>query len=327
MPRAFLVVCFLWSVGLLTAQPAPLTGPVEGFTFDVPTRSLRAVIGSLGAASLGPALVKGLDYGSVAPRQNYALSFEGGRCLLVSGLGFSQVSTVEIPGIFAAPEGVVWSGNGSVAVLYSRTNNWIQTLRGIPDSAKAGPSSSLLPLAGRLSAVAIDFNGEHTAIGVAGETSGVFQVAGDLSFVPLLPLSTAVALAFSDDGSTLFALDNAGSLTELNIEDSTSQAWSLSGLENALFVKPARDATQRSVIYVAGSSDRLLIVYDRSSHEIIAKVPLNSQPTMIEAFGLNSFLLGPRSTDGEPLWSFTNDPQPVVYFVPATPLLPGDGGK
>ena len=297
MPRASLVVGFLSSVGLLMAQPA-LTGPVEGYTFDVPARSLRAVIGSLGSASLGPALVRGLDYGSVAPRQDYALAFEGGRCRLVSGLRFSQASTVEIPGSFPVPDGIVWSGNGSVAVLYSRTNHWIQTLRGLPDAVQAGPWLSLSPLAGRLSAVATDFKGEHTAIAVTGDTSGVFQLAGDLSFVPLLQFSNPAALAFSDDGSTLYALDDAGALSELNMADLTSQAWPSSGLENAFFVKPARDAAQRSVVYVAGGSDRLLVVYDRSSREIIARVPLNSEPTTIETFGRNSFLLGPRATDG-----------------------------
>ena len=322
MLRAALLLSLLCSVSLLPAQLVPLNGPVEGFTFDPPTRSFRAVIGSLGSASLGPALVKGFDYGSVAPRQNHALSFQEGRCLIVSDLGSPQISTIELPGVSPIPEGVVWSGNGSVAMLYSRTNNWIQKIRGIPRAAEAGPLWSVSP--GSLSAVAIDSNGGHTAIGLAGETSGVFQIGDDLSSVPVLSLSKPVALAFSDDGSTLYALDGAGELSELNMADLTSHVWTLNGLEDAFIVRPARDATHRQVIYAAGKS--LLVAYDASSHEVIAQVPLSSQPTAIEALGQDSYILGPRSSDA-PLWSFTGAPQPVVYFVPATPLIPEDSGK
>jgi hypothetical protein len=325
MLRASLLVSALCSVGFLQAQALSLTGPVEGFSFDAPTGSFRAVIGSLGNASLGPALVQGVDYGSVAPRQSHALSFQGGRCLVVPDLGSSQMSTVELPGGFPIPEGVAWSGDGSVAILYSRTDNWIQTIRGLPLAAEAGPLWNV-SLGGSLSAIAIDFDGKHIAIGVAGEISGVFQIGDDLSSVPLLSLSKPVALAFSDDGSTLYALDGAtGELSELNMADLTSHAWALSGLGDAFLVRPARDATHREVIYAAGTSG--LVAYDASSHEVIAQVALSSQPTAIEALGQDSYLLGPRSSGDQPLWSFTDAAQPVVYFVPATPLIPEDSGK
>src|SRR5579864_5449023 len=115
MLRAPLLLSVLCFVSLLPAQVLPLNGPVEGFTFDAPTGSFRAVIGSLGSASLGPAILQGVDYGSVAPRQHHALSFQNGRCLVVPDLGVLQMSTVELPGGFPVPEGVAWSGDGSVA--------------------------------------------------------------------------------------------------------------------------------------------------------------------------------------------------------------------
>jgi outer membrane protein assembly factor BamB len=237
------------------------------------------------------------------------------------------MSTVDLPGVFPIPESVAWSGDGSVAILYSRTDNWIQTIRGLPHAAEAGASWKV-SLGGSLSAVAIDFNGRHAVIGVAGETSGVFQIGDDLSFVPLLSLSKPVALAFSEDGSTLYALDGAtGELSELNMANLTTQAWTLDGLEDAFIVKPARDATHRQVIYAAGTSGRLLVAYDASSHEVIAQVPLSSQPTAIESLGQDSYILGPRSSGDQPLWSFTDAPQPVLYFVPAAPLGPEDSGK
>ena len=183
-------------IGLLPAQQTPLSGPVEGFTFDVPTRSVRPVIGSLGSASLGQPIVTGLAYASVAPHQNYALAFQGDRCVLIMGLGSSdQTLRVEVPQSFAAPEGISWSGDGSIAVLYSRTGNWVQILKGLPSKANPGSSLSLAPMQGTLSAVATDLHGDHIVIGTAGEVGGIYQITSGGSFVPLSTVApTAVCL-------------------------------------------------------------------------------------------------------------------------------------
>src|SRR6202042_2703904 len=94
------------------SQPTSLSGPVEGYTFDLPTQSFRAVIGLPGSASFGPALATGFDVGWVAPHQNYAIGFRPGNkrrrelaigpgptgdvlvntCFLVTGLDSSPVS-------------------------------------------------------------------------------------------------------------------------------------------------------------------------------------------------------------------------------------------
>ena len=58
-------------IGALPAQQTNLSGPIEGFTFDAPTGSFRAVIGFPGSASLGPAILAGFDHGSVAPQKDY----------------------------------------------------------------------------------------------------------------------------------------------------------------------------------------------------------------------------------------------------------------
>ena len=185
----------LLSIPLLSAQQA--TGPIEGFTFDPPTMSLRPVIGSLGSASLGQPLLGRLAYGSVAPQQNYALMFREGRCSLVLGLGSAQTSTVAVPGSFVLPEGVAWSGDGSTAVLYSRTGNWVQVLSGLPSAINPGASLSVAPLGGTLTSVTADLHGSRIAIGVAGGTAGVYQLVNGTNFVPLLSVAQPISLAYS----------------------------------------------------------------------------------------------------------------------------------
>src|ERR1700733_2367788 len=106
MRFASLLVVVITPASLLPAQQPSLSGPVEAVTFDVPTRSLRAVIGFPGAASFGPALLESLDFASVAPHQNYGLVFQGENCLFVSGLGSETVVTSAIPASVNRPDGI-----------------------------------------------------------------------------------------------------------------------------------------------------------------------------------------------------------------------------
>jgi hypothetical protein len=324
MPSKFgllgLVFC-----GVLSAQSAPLSGPIEAFAFDAPTRTLRAVNGSLGSASLGPPLFSEIEFGSVAPHKDYAVAFRRGRGLIISSLGSDQPSSTLLADSASVPEGVPegvgWSGDGSSAILYSRAGNWIQKLTGMPASPKLGPSLSLSLLGGSLSALAIDTTGAHIAIGVTGGASaGIFDMTDGQGFVPLLSLSQPIALSFSDDGGTLYGIDGSThQLSELKMADLTSRMWGLDPLQDPVAVRSVKGAGNSQAIYVAGRNDRLLMALDVSSHQTISIIPLSFQPTSLDPLGRNSFVLNSR--DGhDPLWSLVTSPQASVYFVPATPL-------
>src|SRR5262249_17758489 len=110
MRRAFVLLSVMFfSGGSLPGQEAALSGPLEGFMFDAPTGSFRAVVGLPGSASLGPSILEGFGLGSVAPGKDYGLAFTDGQCTLVSGLGSTSASAYALPGAIANPEGVVWS--------------------------------------------------------------------------------------------------------------------------------------------------------------------------------------------------------------------------
>ena len=308
---------------LLPAQQSVLNGPVEGYAFDAPTRSFRAVIGFPGSAALGPSIAEGFDFGSVAPRKDYALAFKENQCTFISGFDSGNVTEVAIPGAFAQPDGVAWSTDGSLAVLFSRSGAWLQKLA-ISSSRNFSAPVDLSVLGPSLSAITIDAQGRQVAVGIAGETGGAFLLTDSDALVPLLPGSKPVSLAFSTDGSKLFVLDGgAFQLTELRLADSTSQAFSLDGLTDPVAVKSYRDGANRQVLLVASRGDYLLRAYDVASREVLTEITLDFQARSIEDFGRSSFLLAPRSKDGEPIWLFTSAPRQAVYFVPATPLTSG----
>jgi hypothetical protein len=308
------------SVGLLRAQQAPINGPLEGFTFDLPTGTIRPVIGSLGSASLGLPIVSA-TYASVAPHQSYAITFQGDTCALVTGLGSGQTSSVDLPGSFSLPEGVSWSADGTTAVLFSRTGNWIQILSGLPTAVNVSPSLPLTVLGGSLTSVTTDLHGTRVAVGVVGDVSGVYQSLNGGPLAPLLSDLKPMSLAIADDSNSLYALDaSTGQVFQQNLADLSFQSWPLDGLADPVALIPSRDATRRAVLYVAGRSDRVLKVFDASSREVVASLPLTFSPNGMNTLGTNSFLFDSRSTGDDVLWSFTNAPQPALYFVPAAPL-------
>ena len=292
-------------------------------TFDLPTRSFRPITGSLGSAFLGPAVLGDFDQGSVAPHKNYGVAFRDGRCFLVSVLDSQQASTTMLPGCLNLPEDVAWSADGSTAILYSRTDGWVQVLTGLPDSPTSGAVVSISP-GSRMSAVAADDDGSHILIGKTGDMPGVYLLGKDQALALILSLANPTALAVA--GTTAYAVDAGTSqVFELSLADWSSQSWRFDGLTDPVAIQPSRDAAMRNVIYIAGGSDRTLWVYDAGSHNPIAPLPVDFVPTMMVPLGNHSFLLRPRLSQDEPLWSFASDSPPMAYFIPAAPLTVSGG--
>jgi hypothetical protein len=325
------------SIGPLCSQPTSLSGPVEGYTFDLPTQSFRAVIGLPGSASFGPALATGFDLGWVAPHQNYAIGFRPGNkrrrelaigpgptgdavvntWFLVTGLDSTPVST-SVTGLSGQPDAIVWSGDGSVAVLYSRSGAWLQVLTGLPAAPKAASVVDLSALGGSVSAVATDQQGKNIALAVQGNKAGVFLSSDGQTFVPALAMANPVALTFSSDGTSLYILDGGAlQLDVFAVNGSGSQNFPLDGLHNPSAIASGRNAQGRAIVYVAGASDQIFQAYDPATQQVLVNLPLYFQPTGIAAFGTNSFIIYSPSQPSDPLWLFASVPQPAVYFVPA----------
>jgi hypothetical protein len=322
MRCAILVLLGLASTA--SAQQITLSGPVEAYTFDLPTGSLRAVIGFPGSASFGPALLDGIDFASVAPHKNYAIAHQGDTWLLVSGLGSDQIFTSSLAGLNGQPDGIVWSGDGSVAVFFSRAGNWVRSVTGFPDNPSAAASVDLASLGGQLAAVAADKSGKQIAVAMHGDAPGVYLMTDGQPFVSVLQLANPVALTFSEDGATLFAIDaGALQLSVFHPAGFDSQTLALEGFTEPFAVRAARDAQSREVVYVAGRGDRLVREYEVSSQQSLADVWLDFEPTGLDDFGRGSFVVASRAKDTDPLWLFSRVPQPGVFFVPAAQSASG----
>ncbi len=316
MRSALFVIFALSFSGCLPAQTTSLSGPVEAVTFDAPTRSLRAVNGFPGSASFGPALLDSLDVASIAPRQNYGIVFQSGKCLFVSGLG-SKISATAIAGVSAHPDGIVWSADGSLAILYSHAGRWFQTIAGFPKGPAAGALVDVSSLGGAFTAVAADMPGQQIVVAVSGENGAVYQSSNG-QFTHLASMQKPISLSFSSDSRTLYALDAAtAEVTAVTLNSRGLQTLALPGITNPIAIQSQADSQNRQVLYVAGGTDRLVRILDVASQQIVIDVPLVFQPTSLDPFGSSSFVLASRSKSANPLWLFAVTPQPAAYFVPA----------
>ena len=325
MRTAHLLYFGLILAGGLAAQQGSLTGPVEAYTFDAPTRSLRAVNGFAGAASFGPALRDNLDFASIAPRHSYGLAFQSGQCLLITGLGSSKISTRALAGVEAQPDGIVWSGDGSRGVLYSRAGNWLQTVSGFPGAPAAGPRVAGAALGGVLVSVAVDSQGKLIAAGLSGDAGAVYVSSDGQTFNKLATAAKPISLSFSSDSATLYVLDaSAPQVLVVSVGNHGSQTIPLAGLANPMAIQAVVDSANHEQLYIAAASDRVLRILDVASQQIVMDVPLSFQPTCLDQFGSNSFVVASRSQAAHPLWLFASTPAPGAYFVPAVQLLPPD---
>jgi len=312
-----LIILLLFVSLSSAASGQSLSGPIEGFIFDAPTLSLRAVDGLPGSATFGPALVSGVEYGSVAPLKNYAIAFENGHCLFVSGLGSAHVSATPLAGIFGQPNGAVWSSDGSAAILYSLSGNWIQAVAGMPKAPHANAYRNLSMLGDSLSAVAADRDGQQIAIAMHGSKGGVYLTKSNQEFIPLAEMEDPIALSFSESGTNLYVLDGAAlKLTAVTIGDFASQVLPLPGLQDPFAILAGHDTANQPVLFVASGKDRLAGVYNLAGQKFETTIHLGFQPTGLQILGPDSFVIGSRAKSEAPLWLFSTAPRPAVYFVP-----------
>ena len=304
--------------GVASAQQATLSGPVLAFAFDAPSHTLRAVTGYPGSALFGPAIVGAVDFASVAPHLNFAIASQRGTQILATALD-SAAGIRPLDGLAANPDGIAWSSDGTLAVLYSLSDNWMQLVSGLPSNPQVAAVVDLTQLDGTLTALAVDPHGKKIAAAVSGQSSGVFIYdTAALTFSPAFQAGSPVAAQFSRDGSTLFVIDSSlGQLIVMNAADFTVQSVALPGLANPIAVHGSEDPANPQLVYIASGSDQILRCYDLTARQVVADTALPFAPTGVDAFGQNSFVIAARARVVDPLWLFVTGPAPGAYFVPA----------
>jgi hypothetical protein len=280
----------------------PLSGTVEGFTFDRPTGSIRPILGRPGSAYLGPAEVAGLTFASVAPGQRHSLAVRDGKLILVSGLGHADRREAELPTLEGVPDGAAWSRDGRTAVLYSREEGWLQVVRGLPQEPVAGERLER----GGIRQVVTD--GESI---LALREGGLERMAFDGAALAAPVFDEPVAIAVGRERGLVYAANRAGEICEIDFDAQRIGRYAETAHPvRDLHLVEARDGRPLLAVLHA---DRLA-VWDPQTWEAVQSSALDFAADSLLPLGATSIALGGRREDGEPLWVADSG---EVLFVPA----------
>jgi hypothetical protein len=140
MPRSWVYASIAFLIplaGSVNAQPASFHGPIAGFAYARASRSVRPLLGVPGAAWIGPPVLSEVDWASIAPGGRWAVLIKGGGASFMRGLSDLAPTEAPVDGLIDAVDRVVWSRDGSFAILYSSSGGQLQRVR-LSDRPQSG---------------------------------------------------------------------------------------------------------------------------------------------------------------------------------------------
>jgi hypothetical protein len=298
------------------AQSAGFHGPISGFAYIHGSQTIHPLLGIPGAARMGVPIIRDIDFASVGPNNDWALIVRAGQSSLIRGLADLAPVTSSVSGLIDAVDRVVWSRDGSFAILYSSSGNLLQRIQLSATGASPDPPMDLSPW-GTVTALTIDPAGRQIAFGVAG--SGLYVFTAGQSPALLSSMAQPAVAAFDGTGQRLYAVDLAQQ--QICQFDSGSNALAFAPLSppNAPAVTPIGLAVSGDGRYLllADAAAQAVRVYDTASARVATTIPLDFPPSRFEALSpAPTFLL---NGDNRNEWLMLLDAGqlPGLSFVPA----------
>lgn len=316
-----LVVAMLAAVLPVFGQT--LNGPEPLVFFDGLSKSFRGILGVPGYASVAPPTQEIFDIGSVAPGGRHALAIrEGNVFLVLDPVNASKATKISDGLEFGSDASWSWSADGQTAVLLSKQGNWVQLVSGLPGEAKLGRRVSGAELGGSITAAAVSRKGLRAVVTVS-ESAGIFSLGVDGDRVTRIADDSAQLIVPSSSKDDEFMIWNSESRSFgiLHAGDSAAarvESWTVSSEIEAplLTMATARFGQSEILAVVTGEAPGKVTVFDLTSHEVLAELPLPVSVSALSVLGSESLLLDGTRQAGNPLWVLKWSPEFRVHFVP-----------
>lgn len=304
------------------AQQSGLSGPISGFVFDEPTRSLRPISGLPGGARLGDALLEDLDWATVSPNGRVALFRKHGEIRFLPLAGdIADPDGVSVSGVIDSPNLATWSLDSSAAGIYSSSTNELQWIRLTSQGVISDPPLPLAGVDGQVVGLCGDSRSGAFFAAVTG--SGVYRVSASTGTTMLLELPGVSAVSLQANGNSLWVADRTGARVIEIINpgrDPEPREW-IHDAEKFADISAIAVSSDGNFLYLADRETRRLHIFDRSTMTVSSEIELEVPATAFTPMGRESLLLlGQRNKTGEPLYIFEFATTRGVFFVPA-----GDG--
>lgn len=291
-----------------------MSGPVPGFVFHSPTRSIRPVVGVPGSAYLGARVAQDFEDASISPLGKNALATRGGRLYFLQGLDTGEPLVTPIEGAIPGVDRIVWSQDGLGAAVYSASSRQAQILRSLNGSQMPGIESQL-DLSSTDGAVSsLLFDGKRLLAGAGG-----VYLADPTGLKLLMQAANPAALALGAGNRDLFVADRdthqiwtirdyAGDATPMLFIDERAGLSSPVGL---------RLAGNGRFLLIANSGNRSVDAVEISTRSVLRHIALDFSPSRMHGVGTGALALLNFGSDGEPLYLIDSGEDLAVYFVPA----------
>jgi len=310
-----------------------ISGPSIGFVSDDEGRTIRPLLGVLGASIPGDAvkLPEGIVDGKISPRQDYALarSAANGQPVIVrlNALDLSIVPLVDRP---QDSEWVATSPTGAVAALYGKESRRLQLVSGLPATPEVVFEFDTSRLGGTLHSVAISDDAKLALVNVGEQIRTLWIVDG---------LGNASPVSASQPSQMTFIANRHDALVA---DDGTHEVFLLQSLDQNPIRLPGvvLRESEGGISAVAASADGQTIFVAQAGSTQITLTDLQTRittvvscpctPTVfapmqgISVFRLNSFSNGPLAIlDAS---SFPGQ-APRTVIVPRASEAPSGEGK
>jgi len=302
--------------GPVHPQSVGFQGPISGFVYDPPSRMIRPLLGIPGATYLGPALLKDVDWASIAPGGTWAFVTRRGTGNFWGGVSQLAPTLTSLEGLIQAVDHVAWSSTGSYAVLYSSSANRLQRVS-LTGSGPAADSPLDLSSWGNPATLAIDPTGQRIAFGVAG--SGLYLLNVGQAPALISAMVQPGPMAFDGTGLCLYATDLGQSQIVEFASGSGPLAFAPLAPPNGDPVNPVGLAVSGggSYLLLADSAGQAVQVYQIASQSLANTIPLASAPSGLVALSSAPYFLLNGGDTEVSLLILDARGTPSVFFVPA----------
>ena len=299
------------------AQPASFQGPLGGFVFSAASKTVRPLLGIPGAMHVDAPILNRVDSASIAPGGQWGFVTRAGHTTFVRGLSDLAPAESSIDGLMDAADRVVWSRDGTFALLYSSSGSRLQRVQLSGSKPLADAPIDLSPW-GQVTTLAIDPAGEQIAVGFAA--SGIYLFTTGQSPALLVSMAHPAAAAFDGTGNYLFAIDPRHTENCPIPIRGRNLGIRLSGTADGPALHPAGMAVSGNGLYLvlADSASRSVLVYETNSRSLADTIPLNFAPSRFEALSAGPVLLLNGNDPKEWLSILDARQTPTVYIVPAS---------
>ena len=319
-------IFFLLFCGAMGAQDLRFAGPVSGFVYDAPARSIRVIQGIPGSSYLGTRVLQNLDFASIAPNGSSALVWSGGVAAFVPRLDNGAVAH-EI-GAAVVPDRIAWSADSRAAVLYRSAEPRLERWRNL-DEAPVIDTPDALRDQGAVTFIAVDSSASRIVLGAPNG----FVLWSEGQPAQALPFAGATGAVFAADGKTLFLAgpDRIAALENLDSGVYLEPGAHLSSRRHFPAAKISRPSSPNDTpldaaglvvdragahVYVADRSSRSVLVYDIAGAEVTDAISLDVAPsTMLPLLRPGTFLLNARTGADDPVWVMDTNGRNMAYFV------------